>query len=64
MRALVKQRWPRAQWVEFNPLDASNSREGSWIAFGAEHREVRNLARAKVILSIADNFLPAPPAAG
>ncbi len=60
MRDLVKERWPRAQWVEFNPLDANNSREGSWIAFGAEHREVRNLARAKVVLSVADDFLLEP----
>jgi molybdopterin-containing oxidoreductase family iron-sulfur binding subunit len=62
MRARVLERWPRARWVEFDPADAENARAGSIAAFGREHRELRNLARAKVIVSVADDFLLEPGA--
>ncbi|MGP1308859.1 MAG: TAT-variant-translocated molybdopterin oxidoreductase [Phycisphaerales bacterium] len=62
MRARVLERWPRARWVEYDPSDADASRAGASLAFGGEHATLRNLSRAKVVVSFADDFLLEPGA--
>ena len=62
MRARVMDRWPRARWVEHDAIENDAAHDGSVVAFGAPHREVFNLARAKVVLAVARDFMLEPGA--
>ena len=62
MRARVLDRWPRARWVEHDALDTGSAHDGAVLAFGGANREVFNLSRAKVILSVGRDFMTEPGA--
>ena len=57
------QKFPAARWHLHEPLDSGNSRAGARMAFGAPLSTRLHLDRARVILSLDDDFL-CDPAAG
>ncbi len=57
MRDQIMQRWPQAQWLPYEAIDNEAAREGASIAFGSPMTAQYDLAKAKVIVSIDDDFL-------
>ncbi|HSI04822.1 MAG TPA: TAT-variant-translocated molybdopterin oxidoreductase, partial [Myxococcota bacterium] len=60
--AELKQKLPQATWVTFDGISRDNIRQGSMAAFGKPVRTMLELAQARVILSLDDDFLGAHPA--
>jgi molybdopterin-containing oxidoreductase family iron-sulfur binding subunit len=59
LHALLE-RFPRARWHQYQPINRDHAYEGSRLAFG-EALEVRyHLAQARVVLSLDSDFLGAP----
>jgi len=56
-------RYPRASWVEWEPLSDENRRRGARLAFGAGVRAQLHLAQADVIVSIGGDVLAEGPMA-
>lgn len=52
MRDKLKIRWPKADWVAYDPVENESANQGSIIAFGRARREVYKLDQAKVIVSL------------
>jgi molybdopterin-containing oxidoreductase family iron-sulfur binding subunit len=63
LRQRFLERHPEARWHEWSPLSREEERSGTALAFGAPHRPVYRLERARVILSLGDDFLMDHPAA-
>ncbi len=61
MRDRIRSRWPEARWLPYEAIDSDARRQGSQIAFGAMQREIPDLSKAKVILSIDSDFLGTDP---
>jgi molybdopterin-containing oxidoreductase family iron-sulfur binding subunit len=61
MRQRLLQRFPRAAWYEYEPINNDNEVAGSTIAFERYHRPVHSLDRAAVILSLDSDFLGTNP---
>ncbi|MHC4219538.1 MAG: TAT-variant-translocated molybdopterin oxidoreductase [Planctomycetota bacterium] len=62
MRARVKKRFPRAEWVEYEPLHNDRELAGTKAALGAYHRPHYDFERAKIIVSLDCDFLHSHPA--
>ncbi len=60
--AELKAKLPQATWVTFDGISRDNLRQGAMTAFGKPVRTMLELARARVILSLDDDFLGAHPA--
>ncbi len=60
--AELKQKLPQATWVTFDGISRDNVRQGALAAFGKPVRTMLELANARVILSLDDDFLGAHPA--
>ncbi len=52
MKAAVKKRWPKAQWVAYDALEDAAKAAALSAACGAGAREVLDLSKARVILSL------------
>jgi molybdopterin-containing oxidoreductase family iron-sulfur binding subunit len=61
LRARLLQRFPRARWVEYEPVSRDGERRGSLLAFGAAYRTRLALDRAETIVSLDDDFLHRHP---
>ncbi len=57
LRDRIAQRWPKAKWLAYEPVDDENALAGAVIAFGRPMREELELAEAKVIVSLDRDFL-------
>ncbi len=61
--ARLRAKWPEAELVPVDALEAWNAIEGSRIAFGAPMREVAMIEKAKVIVAIDRDFVQFEPGA-
>jgi molybdopterin-containing oxidoreductase family iron-sulfur binding subunit len=60
IRTLLK-KYPQAKWHQYEPVSADNQREGARLATGQALQPVYRFDRAKVILSLDDDFLYVHP---
>ena len=60
MDALLKS-YPKAKWIQYEPVNNDNARAGAKLAFGEVVDPVYRLERAKVILSLDADFLTFGP---
>ncbi|MHC4447209.1 MAG: TAT-variant-translocated molybdopterin oxidoreductase [Planctomycetota bacterium] len=63
LRARMMERFPRAEWFEYEPLPDDHEVAGSQLAFGEPWRAHYALDRADVIVSLDADFLLTHPAA-
>jgi molybdopterin-containing oxidoreductase family iron-sulfur binding subunit len=63
LRARLLEQLPGASWHEWAPLSRDEERTGTAWLFGAPHRPVYRLDRARAIVSLGDDFLMDHPAA-
>ena len=56
LRAKFQEKFPKAEWFEYEPLSDDNVREGTFAAFGQHVLPVLELADAKVIVSLDANL--------
>lgn len=61
IQALLE-RYPDAQWHQYEPLSSDNVREGALLAFGEDVRPRYNFAEANIIFSLGADFLGSGPA--
>jgi molybdopterin-containing oxidoreductase family iron-sulfur binding subunit len=59
LKADLKKKWPAATWIAYDATQNTSAVAGSRIAFGKPMREVLDLAKAKVIVSLDRDFLSA-----
>ena len=59
VKARLLQRWPKATWVSYDPVEAPAIAAGSAAAFGEPMRELLSLDKAKVIVSLDRDFVDA-----
>ncbi|RMD66631.1 MAG: 4Fe-4S dicluster domain-containing protein [Planctomycetota bacterium] len=58
MVARLKQRWPQARWLTYDPLDSEDELTGARLAFGgAVYRPRHAVDKATVVLSLGRDFL-------
>ena len=57
IKAEVLTRWPQAKWVAYDALEDTQQFAGLQAAFGQPVREVLDLSKAKVILSLGRDFM-------
>ncbi|MGP1347387.1 MAG: TAT-variant-translocated molybdopterin oxidoreductase [Phycisphaerales bacterium] len=57
MRDAIRKRFPRATWIAWNPVDLDERAKGARLAFGGPHRIEHRFDRAKVVLTLDDDFL-------
>ena len=62
MRTRFLASFPKAEWLEYEPVSRDNERLGTAQAFGAPHRSHLNLRNAEVVVSFDDDFLLSHPA--
>ena len=64
LRSQVLKKYPKAKWVQYEPVSRDGELEGSELAFGAQMYAHPKFDEAKVILSLDNDFLgldsPAP----
>ncbi|MCA9968604.1 MAG: TAT-variant-translocated molybdopterin oxidoreductase, partial [Anaerolineales bacterium] len=60
-RAALLAAMPSARWVEYEPIDDTNARQGAVLAFGMPRVPRYDFNRADVILSLGSDFLQVPP---
>ncbi|HYE62778.1 MAG TPA: TAT-variant-translocated molybdopterin oxidoreductase [Phycisphaerales bacterium] len=62
--AAFRQKYPRAMWVSYSPLESTGMTEGTRAAFGAPMREQLNITRdnTRVVVSLDRDFLSKDPA--
>jgi molybdopterin-containing oxidoreductase family iron-sulfur binding subunit len=56
MRAFLK-KYPEARWVQYEPVNRDNAREGARLAFGQDAAAVYDFSRAKTVVSLDSDFL-------
>ncbi|MFG0286369.1 MAG: TAT-variant-translocated molybdopterin oxidoreductase [Phycisphaerales bacterium JB039] len=56
LRDRIRQRWPEARWIAYEPIENVSAVEGSRIAFGQPMRERLTLSKAKRIVAIERDF--------
>jgi MoCo/4Fe-4S cofactor protein with predicted Tat translocation signal len=61
MKQKLQQRFPAANWYEYEPLVNDNVRRGSILAFGDPYRTHYHLSKAKTIVSLDADFLLTHP---
>jgi MoCo/4Fe-4S cofactor protein with predicted Tat translocation signal len=49
--------YPKARWIEYEPVHHDNALEGTRLAFGKPYHRYYDLRKADVIVSFADDFL-------
>ncbi|MCB0165791.1 MAG: molybdopterin oxidoreductase, partial [Anaerolineae bacterium] len=52
----VLQDFPQARWVQYDPINRDNSKEGAMMAFGEDVNTVYQFDQAEVIVSLDANF--------
>ncbi len=57
MKKQVLAKWPKAQWVEYEPVNDDNAIEGAKLAFGQALTAHPNFEKAKVIVALDSDFL-------
>ena len=57
MRDAVLSRWPRAAWVEYDPIENESASRGTALAFGRPMRELYDFTAADVVVSLDRDFL-------
>jgi len=62
-RALLRSRWPNAEWVAWSPAAVDEPMAGARIAFGEPLREVFFTERARVIVSLDRGLIEDEPGA-
>ena len=62
MRDRLLRKWPKARWLAYEPIDDEGALEGLGAVFGAPVRARVDFAKARIILSVDDNFLGDPGA--
>jgi len=62
-RARFFEKYPKAQWYEFEPLSRDNERAGAALAFGKPYRALYDFQAAKVIVCLDADPLSDHPAA-
>ena len=63
MKARLAQRFPRAKWIEYEPINRDNEVAGTTAAYGRPYRPHYAFDRARVIVSLDSDFLFAHAAA-
>ncbi len=63
MRDKVVERFPKARFHTYSPIDDDNVREGAMIAFGAKVYPSYDFARSNVTVSLGSDFLGSEPGA-
>jgi len=61
-RAAFLKMYPKAQWIQYEPLGRFNALQGAKLAFGEPLETHLNFAKADVIVSLDANFLDEGPA--
>jgi molybdopterin-containing oxidoreductase family iron-sulfur binding subunit len=61
VRDRILRRYPKAAWVAWDPTEVRGQIDGTTASFGAPMREVLNLRRAKVIVSLDRDFVTNEP---
>ncbi|HMQ52328.1 MAG TPA: TAT-variant-translocated molybdopterin oxidoreductase, partial [Anaerolineae bacterium] len=56
MRAILEA-FPQAKWVQYEPVNRDNEREGAFLAFGEDVNTVYRFDQADVVLSLDANFM-------
>jgi len=59
----VLDKYPQAQWHQYEPLNTDNVRRGAMLAFGQDVNPVYDFSQADVILSLDNDFMGAGPGA-
>ncbi|QEA39572.1 4Fe-4S dicluster domain-containing protein [Pistricoccus aurantiacus] len=57
----LKERWPRARWYRYSPVDRSHVYTASRWLFGSAREPIYRFDRARVVLSLDADFLQAQP---
>lgn len=60
MRAILEA-FPQAKWVQYEPVNRDNEREGAFLAFGEDVNTVYRFDQADVVLSLDANFMHIGP---
>ncbi len=63
MKRRFAEKFPQAQWYEWEPISRDNEIAGATLAFGRAYRPQYNFANADVILALDSDFLVSHPAA-
>lgn len=61
MMSRLKTRFPQMQWVQYEPVNRDNVREGAILAFGQDAHPLYRFDRAQVVLSLDCDFLLEEP---
>jgi molybdopterin-containing oxidoreductase family iron-sulfur binding subunit len=56
MRAFQK-KYPEARWIQYEPINRDNAREGARLAFGQDASPVYDFTRAKTVVALDSDFL-------
>jgi len=59
--AAVRKEFPKARWVEWEPVNRDNARSGATLAFGEALEPIYRFDRADVVLSLDADFLSCGP---
>ncbi|MBZ0254536.1 TAT-variant-translocated molybdopterin oxidoreductase, partial [bacterium] len=62
LRKAVREQFPQSKWFEYEAIDDDNEREGTTAVFNQPYRPIPDFKKAKVILSLDNDFLVAHPA--
>lgn len=57
MRDAVMERYPQAQWLSYDPADNESSLGATTRTLGSPHKVLHRFDRAKIVVSIDDDFL-------
>lgn len=63
LKANLKSAFPKAQWIEYEPVGRDNERLGTKMLFGAPLRAHYDLSKAEIILDLEADLLGTHPAA-
>lgn len=61
MRDRILSKWPEATWVAWDAVETDGAKRGTSVAFGAPMRRICDLSKARVIVSIDDDFTCSGP---
>lgn len=61
-RAALLKEYPKAKWIQYEPLGRYNALQGASLAFGQPHEVRLDFSKADVILSLDANFFDEGPA--
>ena len=61
MMSRLQTRFPQMQWIQYEPVNRDNVREGAILAFGQDAHPIYHFDRAQVVLSLDSDFLLEEP---